>query len=62
VAVPLLTALALIFVIEGALYALFPAAMKRVLAHAQEMPDGAMRAAGLLAAAFGVVMVWLIRG
>lgn len=58
----LLTALALCLVIEGAVYALFPAAMQRLMAQVLEQPEGALRAAGLLAATVGVGIVWLVRG
>lgn len=57
-----LTALALVLVIEGALYALFPNAMRRVIAEALALPENRMRAAGLVAAVAGVGLVWLLRG
>ncbi len=57
----LLTGLALVLVIEGILYALFPEGMKRVAARAMMVQPQILRAAGLLAAAFGVVVVWLLR-
>lgn len=58
----LLTAFALILVIEGALYALFPQPMKRLLLHVMGMPVSSMRTAGLVSAIAGVVLVWLVRG
>jgi len=58
----LLTALALVLVIEGGLYALFPAGMRRMMAQMQELPEGRLRAMGLIGAAIGVVGVWLLRG
>jgi uncharacterized protein YjeT (DUF2065 family) len=58
----LLIALALILVIEGALYALFPQQMKKVLLHVLGMPLSSIRLAGLVSAAAGVFLVWLIRG
>jgi len=57
----LLTGLALVLVIEGILYALFPEGMKRVAARAMMVQPQILRAAGLLAAALGVVVVWLLR-
>ena len=57
----LTTALALILVIEGILYALFPEGMKRVAARAMLVPPQALRAAGLFAACLGVLLVWLLR-
>lgn len=57
----LLTAFALVLVIEGVLYAAAPSAMRRALEAAMAMPDSTLRTAGLLAAAIGVAAVWLIR-
>jgi uncharacterized protein YjeT (DUF2065 family) len=57
----LLTALALVLVIEGAVYALFPDAMKRVMAAMQEIPAPTLRSFGMATAATGVIIVWLIR-
>jgi len=58
----LITALALVLVIEGALYALFPDAMKRVVLSIADMPAATLRNVGLVAATVGVAIVWLIRG
>ena len=55
------TALALVLVIEGAPYALFPAGMRRAAARALLVPPQALRLAGLTAACVGVALVWLIR-
>jgi hypothetical protein len=58
----LLTAVGLILVIEGSLYALFPAGMKRVMAQALAMPAGSLRTVGVAALAVGTALVWWIRG
>ncbi|MDP7100107.1 MAG: DUF2065 domain-containing protein [Rhodospirillales bacterium] len=58
----LLTALALAIALEGALYALFPEAMKKFMVHVLDQPDFLLRRAGLTAAIAGVALVWLIRG
>lgn len=58
----LITALALVLVIEGALYALFPDAMKRIVLRIADMPAATLRNVGLVAATVGVAFVWLIRG
>ncbi|MCY4593024.1 MAG: DUF2065 domain-containing protein [Alphaproteobacteria bacterium] len=58
----LLTALALVLVIEGALYALFPVAMRDMLTRMMEIPDRTLRVCGVVAVAVGVVAVWAIRG
>ncbi|MCB2099848.1 MAG: DUF2065 domain-containing protein [Rhodobacterales bacterium] len=57
-----LAALGLALAIEGVAYALFPDAMKRMMAQVLSLPSQQLRAAGLVAAALGVVFVWLVRG
>lgn len=56
-----LSALGLVLVIEGVLYALFPGVMKRAMALMITQPPGVARMAGLAGAALGVVIVWLVR-
>ncbi|MBI1775712.1 MAG: DUF2065 domain-containing protein [Proteobacteria bacterium] len=56
-----LTAFGLVLVVEGALYALFPPAMKRMAAAMQAIPEEWLRRVGLAAACVGVAVVWLIR-
>jgi uncharacterized protein len=55
------TALALALAIEGFAYALFPDAMKRMMAGVLQMPSGGLRTGGLVAAIIGVGLVWVIR-
>jgi uncharacterized protein len=55
------TAFALVLVIEGVLYALFPEGMKRAAARAMAIPPQALRLAGLAAVCIGVALVWLLR-
>ena len=55
------TALALVLVIEGILYAVFPDGMKRVAARSMQVPPQTLRIAGLAAACIGVALVWLLR-
>jgi len=55
-------AFALILVIEGVLYALFPNGMKRMLVSLIDVPESALRSVGLTCAIIGVVLVWLMRG
>ena len=57
----LLSAVGLVLVIEGALYALFPEAMKRMMLLMSGQPAVLLRAAGVAAAALGVIVVWLAR-
>lgn len=56
------TALALVLVIEGVVYAAFPGPMKRAVAVVLSMPNNVLRTTGLIAAMVGLVVVWLIRG
>ena len=58
----LVTALALVLVIEGLMYAVFPEQMKRMIVAIMSVPAGTLRMAGLAAAVVGVGIVWLIRG
>jgi len=58
----LLTALALAVAIEGIVYALFPDAMKRMMARVMKQPSAGIRTAGLIAAVAGVFVLWLVRG
>ena len=57
----LLTALALAVVIEGILYALFPATMRRFILQVAEMTDAGLRMAGLVAAIVGVAAIATLR-
>ena len=57
----LLLAAALVLFFEGALYALFPDGMKRMMASALNTPSQILRICGLAAAVLGVIFVWLIR-
>ena len=57
----LATALGLVLVIEGVLYALFPETMKRAAAKAFAVPPQALRLLGLAAAGAGLAVVWIIR-
>ena len=57
-----LAALALAIVIEGLLYAAFPAQMKKMLAAIQALPASTIRAAALACAAAGLVLLWFVRG
>jgi uncharacterized protein YjeT (DUF2065 family) len=57
-----LTAIGLVLVIEGALYALFPEGMQRMMEQALAMSPAFMRKSGLVVAVVGFVIVWLMRG
>jgi uncharacterized protein len=58
----LLTALGLVLVIEGVVYALFPDAMKRLTTQMLQIPSTSLRSAGLVAAVMGFCVVWFVRG
>ncbi len=58
----LMTALGLAIAIEGIAYALFPDAMKRMMAKVMDQPPGGIRAAGIAGAVIGVFIIWLVRG
>ena len=55
------TALGLVLVIEGLLYAFVPGHLKRMMAMMQNIPEDALRTGGLIAMAAGVALVWLAR-
>lgn len=58
----LLTALALVLVVEGLCYALMPDGTRQLMTRLMEQPAGRMRLIGIATMAVGVVGVWLIRG
>lgn len=57
-----LAALGLVLVFEGLVYGGMPNMAKRLAAQVVEMPEGALRAAGVTAMIAGVLVVWLARG
>ena len=57
----LLSALGLVLVLEGAVYALFPAQMQRMMERAVHLSPNLLRNFGLGAAFVGLVLVWLVR-
>ncbi len=58
----LLTALALVLVIEGLVLAVFADRLEVLLMRLTEVPPEALRGAGLASAVLGLLAVWLIRG
>jgi uncharacterized protein YjeT (DUF2065 family) len=56
------TAVALVLVLEGVLWALAPDGMKRAAMMALTLENSQLRSGGLVAAALGVFLVWLLRG
>jgi uncharacterized protein YjeT (DUF2065 family) len=58
----LVTALGLVLVIEGLLLALMPDMLKRIVAEILTQPVRRLRLGGLVSAAIGLGVVWLVRG
>ncbi len=58
----LVTALGLVLVIEGLLLALFPDGLKRMVAEIMTKPSQSLRVGGVVSAAIGVGIIWLVRG
>ena len=57
----LVSAIGLVLVLEGALCALAPRAMRDMMARLTATPDDTLRVAGLVAAVVGVGLVWFVR-
>ncbi len=56
------SALGLVLVIEGLVFAAFPEQAKRAMASMLETPEASLRAVGIGSAILGLVVVWLVRG
>ncbi|MGL4636467.1 MAG: DUF2065 domain-containing protein [Beijerinckiaceae bacterium] len=56
-----LSALALLFVIEGLLFAAFPDAARRAMLEAASTPEGLMRRIGLISAVGGIVALYIVK-
>jgi uncharacterized protein YjeT (DUF2065 family) len=57
----LVIAIALILVIEGGLYALFPEGMKKMMVTVLAIPVSTLRSVGLFVATVGVAIIWLLK-
>ncbi|HEY1364607.1 MAG TPA: DUF2065 domain-containing protein [Xanthobacteraceae bacterium] len=57
-----IVAIGLVLVIEGLLFAAFPAFAKRMAATALESPETSLRVAGIVSAVVGLILIWLVRG
>jgi len=57
----LVTAIGLVFVIEGVIYSLFPNVMKRMMMVALALPSSRLRSVGLTMAMVGFAIVWMVR-
>jgi uncharacterized protein len=56
-----LAALALLFVIEGLLFAAFPNATRRAMLEAAKTPDDMVRKIGIACAVVGIAGLWVVR-
>lgn len=57
-----IAAFGLVLVVEGLVYGGMPAFAKRLAEQVTEMPESALRGAGIAAMVAGVFVVWLARG
>lgn len=55
-------AFALVLIIEGLCYALFPEAMRKTMAEILKLPADKLRTVGVSALCIGALIVWLIKG
>ncbi len=56
-----LAALGLVFVIEGLVFAAFPAQSKRAMQSVLDTPEASLRVIGVGSAVIGLILVWLVR-
>jgi len=57
-----LIAVGLVFVIEGLVFAAFPAAAKRAMVSVLETPEHLLRIVGIGCAVLGIAVIWMVRG
>ncbi|GIL01012.1 MAG: hypothetical protein BroJett030_09110 [Alphaproteobacteria bacterium] len=57
----LLIGFGVFLVLEGLLYAAFPAGVKRIALEVPKIPDATLRNFGIIAMMIGVGIVWLVR-
>lgn len=55
----LITAIALVFIIEGVLPFIFPNFWRRVMSQAIQMSENHLRLTGLISMIIGLVLLWL---
>jgi uncharacterized protein YjeT (DUF2065 family) len=55
-----LAGVAVVLAVEGLLYAVAPAAMRRMIGALAELPEQRLRLGGLAAAAGGIGLAWLL--
>jgi uncharacterized protein YjeT (DUF2065 family) len=57
----IVTAVGLVLVIEGLIYALAPRHLKAMMALVDRVPEDALRTGGIIAIGVGVGLIWLAR-
>lgn len=55
-----LAGIGVVLAVEGLLYAIAPAAMRRAIAQLAEQPEARLRAGGLVAAVIGIALAWML--
>jgi uncharacterized protein YjeT (DUF2065 family) len=55
-----LAGIGVVLAVEGLLYAIAPAAMRRAVAQLAAQPEARLRAGGVAAAVIGVALAWLL--
>lgn len=58
----LIVGFGLVLVFEGLLWAAFPDLATKLLIAAAQTPQRSLRTAGAIAMAFGLAIVWIVRG
>lgn len=58
----LITAIGIVLLLEGLLYAAFPDMMRRAAAEVSRVDPEVLRLVGLLAGISGLATLWLVRG
>ena len=56
-----LIGLAILFVIEGLMFAASPTWMRQAMKSAMATPDNILRAVGIGSAVLGLILIWVIR-
>ena len=57
----LITALGLVLILEGFVYAIFPRQMKTMLKNIIDYSDNTLVWVGISLALFGLILIWLVR-
>ena len=57
----LITALGLVLILEGLVYAIFPRQMKNMLKSIIDYSDNTLVWVGISLALFGLILIWLVR-